>query len=273
VSSNANNNFLVEVYSPRAWEGWSDFNEELRLALLHLDCPYDFSYVLNINLGQPDFERSILHFDPWDFSEAMETPECRAALISNIRKTVLDTLGSAASPFAFDTDVPGKRTTTSINLKVHNIAPALGRLPHRFGRLLNSLSGYAPEGMFDQILQYNILGKKLQRRQLPNQRPQGKTRVLLIDVTRLKFLTDEPQHPTYRKHFLDSIERHILEEIGAERKVDLVIFAKMGLVPQFFFCCAGGAFAEREIAAFVGDNRQVQVLRKCNEFVVMSEID
>lgn len=271
IACNSDNNFLVEVYSPRSWEGFHDFNEELRLALLHLDCPYDFSYRVNINLAQPDFERSILHFDPWDFSEAMEMPERRFAIIRQIREGVLDKLGTDASPFVFDTDVTGKRTTSRINIKVDHITQDLGRLPNRSDAGYYSLTGYAPKRMFDQVIQRKVVGKKLQRRQLPCERPKDGVRVLLIDVTRLTFLTDEAQYPTYRESFLDSIERHLMERIGAERGVDLIMFARMSLDPQFVFCCACGAYGETEIDAFVGDGRKLQVLRRSSEFVVSGE--
>ena len=271
-ASNSNNNFLVEVFSPRTWEGLSDFNEELRLALLHLDCPYNFSYIVNIDISQSDFDRDILHFDPWDFSQVMKTPKSRFDIIGSIRKTVLDKLGTDASPFAFDTDVTGKRTIVRINVNIDNITHNLSRLPNRLGTLLNSLSDYAPEGIFDQVLRRNILNNKLQDKQLPNERPKDGIRVLLIDVTRLTFLADEFQHPTYQKSFLDSIEKHLLKRTGVGQGVDLIIFSKTRVVPQFVFCCACGAYAENEIAAFVGDDRQIQVLRRCGEFVVMGEV-
>ena len=269
IARNSDNNFLIEVYSPRSWEGFHDFDDELRLALGHLDCPYDFSYRVNINLAEPDFERGILHFDPWDFSDAMETPERRFAIIRQIRESVLDKLGTAASPFAFDTDVAGKRTTTRVNLKVKNISQDLGRLPDRLGVGLSSLSGYAPERMFDHVLERKVAGKKLHRGQLPYEKPKDGVRVLLVDISRLTFLTDEPQHPAYQKSFLDTIERHLAERIGPEQQVDLIMFAKMSLDPQFVFCCACGSEGESQIAAFFGDGRKLQVLRRSSEFVVV----
>jgi len=268
IARNSDNNFLIEVYSPRSWEGFHDFEDELRLTLGHIDCPYDFSYHVNINLAQPDFERGILHFDPWEFSEAMETPDRRFAIIRQIRDGVLEKLGTATSPFAFDTDVTGKRSTTRISIKVKDISRNLGRLPARSGLQFFSLSGYAPERMFDHVLQRRVVGKKLHRGQLPHKKPKDGVRVLLIDLTRLTFLTDEPQYPAYRKFFLDSIERHLLKRIGAEQAVDLIIFAKMSLDPQFVFCCASGADGESEITNFLGDGQDLKVLRRIGEFVI-----
>jgi hypothetical protein len=211
---------------------------ELRLTIGHLDCPYDFSYRMNVNLAQPDFERGILHFDPWDFSEAMETPEHRFSIIRQIREGVLDKLEATASPFVFDTDVTGNRTKTRINIKVEDISRDLGRLPSRLGAGFFSLTGYAPERMFDDVLQRKIVGKKLHRRQLPYKKPKDAVRVLLIDISRLTFLTNEPQHPAYRKFFLDTIERHLLERIGPEQAVDLIMFATMNLgsAVRFLLC-------------------------------------
>jgi len=271
IARNSDNNFLIEVYSPRSWEGFHDFDDELRLALGHLDCPYDFSYGVNINLAQPDFERGILHFDPWDFSEVMETPERRFAIIRQIREDMLDKLGAAASPFAFDTAVTGNRTTTRINIKVKDISRDLGRLPARLGVGFFSLTGYAPERMFDHVLQRKVVGKKLHRRQLPYKKPKDGVRVLLIDVSRLTFLTDEQQNPCYRKFFLDTIERHLLERIGPEQRVDLITFVKMNLDPQFVFCCARGADGESEIASFLGDGQKLEVLRRISEFVIAGQ--
>lgn len=268
IACNSYNNFLVEVYSPRSWEGFDDFYEELRLALKHLDCPYNFSYRLNINLADPDYERGILHFKPWEFSEAMETPDRRFAVIKKIRGGVLGKLGTNTSPFEFDTDVTAKRTATRINIRVDDINQDLGRLPVRLFDGGYPLTGYSPERMFDRDLERKVVGKKLQRRQLPYEKPKDGVRVLLVDVTRLTFLTDEAQYPYYRKSFLDSIERHLLNRIGPERRVDLVMFAKMRLDPEVIFCCACGPDGESEIAAFVGDRRKLQVLRRSSEFVV-----
>jgi hypothetical protein len=272
IACNSHDNFLVEVYSPRSWEGFHDFYEELRLALKHLDCPYNFSYRVNINLAEPDYERGILHFNPWEFSQAMKTPERRLAVIRKIRDSVLDKLRTDTSPFAFETDVAAKRTTTRISIKLDDINQNLARLPDRlFDGGYYSLTGYAPEKMFEQNLRRKVVGKKLERRQLPYEKPKDGVRVLLVDVTRLTFLTDETQCTYYRKSFLDSIERHLLDRIRPERRVDLVMFAKMSLDPEIIFCCACGPDGESDMAAFVGDGRKLQVLRRSSEFVVAAQ--
>jgi len=237
----------------------------------NLDCPYNFSYHVNINLAQPDFERGVLHFDPWDFSDVMEIPERRFAIIRQIRENVLNRLGADACPFAFDMDVAGRRTTTRISIKVKDINQDLGRLPDRLGIGFSSLTRYAPERMFDHVIQGKVVGKKLHRGQLPHEKPKDGVRVLLVDVMRLTFLTDEPLHPSYRKSFLDTIVRHLSQRIGAKQDVDLIIFAKMSLDPQFVFCCARGAFGEKEIAEFVGDGRKLRVLRRVGEFVIAGQ--
>jgi hypothetical protein len=269
IARSSDNTFLIEVYSPRSWEGFHDFYEELRLALKHLDCPYNFSYRVNINLAEPNYELGILHFNPRDFSDAMETPERRFSVIRKIRDSVSDRLGTDTLPFEFDTDVTAKRTATRINIKVDDINRELGRLPDR---LLDggcySLTGYAPERMFDRDLGRKVVGKKLQRKQLPYKKLKGETRVLLVDVTRLTYLTDEVQFTYYRNSFLESIERHLMDRIGSERGVDLVIFAKMSLDSEIVFCCACGTGGEREMAAFVGEDRKLKIVRRSGEFVV-----
>jgi hypothetical protein len=271
IAYNSYNNYLVEVYSPRSWEGFDDFYEELRLALKHLDCPYNFSYRVNINLAAPDYDRGILHFKPWEFSEVMETAEHRFAVIKKIRGGVLGKLGTNTSPFEFDTDVTAKRTATRINIRVDDINQDLGRLPVRLFDGGYPLTGYSPERMFDRDLGRKVVGKKLQRKQLPYIKPKGGVRVLLVDVTRLRYVTDEAQFTYYRNSFLESIERHLLNRIGPERGVDLVIFAKMSLDPEIVFCCAFGTSGESEMAAFVGDARKIEIIRRSGEFVVASQ--
>ena len=185
--------------------------------------------------------------------------------------TYLQRLRTDTSPFEFDTDVTAKRTATRINIRVDDINQDFGRLPVRLFDGGYPLTGYSPERMFDQVLQRKVVGKKLQRRQLPYEKPKDGVRVLLIDVTRLTFLTDEAQYPCYRKSFLDSIERHLLNRIGPERRVDLVMFAKMRLDPEIIFCCACGPDGESEMAAFVGDDRKLKVGRRSGEFVVAGQ--
>ena len=271
IACNFHNNFLVEVYSPRSWEGFDDFYGELRLALKHLDCPYNFSYRVNIKLAEPDCERGSLHFKPWEFSEVMKTAESRFAVIKKIRVGVLDKLGTDTSPFEFDTDVTAKRTATRINIRVDDINQDLGRLPVRLFDGGCPLTGYPPERMFDRDLRRKVVGKKLQRKQLPYKKPKGGVLVLLVDVTRLTYLTDEARFTYYRNSFLESIERHLMDRIGPERGVDLVIFTKMSLDPEIIFCCACRPDGESEIAAFVGDRRKLQVLRRSGEFVVAGQ--
>jgi len=125
--------------------------------------------------------------------------------------------------------------------------------------------------MFDHVLRRKVVDKKLYRGQLPHEKSKDGIRVLLVDVIRLTFLTDEPSHPTYRKLFLDAIELHLSERIGANEGVDLVVFAKMSLDPQFVFCCARGAFSEKAITEFVGDGRKLQILRRIGEFVIVGQ--
>lgn len=201
----------------------------------------------------------------------METPERRFAVIRTIRDSVLDNLVTDASPLEFDTDVTAKRTTTRINIRVDDINQDLGRLPVRLPGGYYSLTGHSPENMFERDLRRKVVGKKLQRKQLPYKKPKDGSRVLLVDVTRLTYLTDEAQYPYYRKSFLESIERHLMDRIGPERGVDLVIFAKMSLDPEIVFCCAFGTSGESEMAAFVGDYRKLKVIRRSGEFVVAGQ--
>jgi hypothetical protein len=147
----------------------------------------------------------------------------------------------------------------------------LGRLPVRLFDGGYPLTGYSPERMFDRDLGRKVVGKKLQRKQLPYIKPKGGVRVLLVDVTRLRYLTDEAQFTYYRNSFSESIERHLLNRIGPERRVDLVMFAKMRLDPEIVFCCACGTRGESEIAAFLGDDRKPKVVRRSGEFVVAGQ--
>jgi hypothetical protein len=209
-------------------------------------------------------------FDPWDFSEAMKTPDVRFDTIRDILKRVLDNLDAEASSFTLHKDVGGKRTTSRICLTIKNVTNVAGKLPSRGYYETTPLSGYAPEAMFCQVVKQNIIGK-LDRGQLPPERPSDGIRVLLIDIARLDFLTNEMQYPIYRELFLDSIARHLADRTGATRQVDLIIFASMNLVPQFVYCCACGANAESEIAAFVGDSKKLQVLTRHDDFLVAGE--
>jgi hypothetical protein len=276
VARNAKNNFMVEVYSPREWQGLSDFMDELLEALLHLDWPYDFSFDVDIqrvrcDLGQGGAPANSYYFNPWDFSAAMGTPKLRFNKIQDILNKVLANLGPQAPPFTINTDVQGAETTTTISLTLKDISRTTAGLPRRLCGAITPLDGYAPEIMFDKIVERNII-RKMDKGQLPSQGSKGAIRVLLVDLARLDFLDGlEERHPMYRKQFLDSIACHLSNKVGATRQADLVVFARMNLAPQFIFCCASGPDAQEEIAAFAGKNKKLQVLRRHDDFLVVGE--
>lgn len=209
----------VEVYCPRDWNGLYYFLEEMRLGILHLDVPWDFYFEISMELIN-DFcpEGKSLWFDPWQFSKVNENPADRWAKIRPILSQIETNL-SGATRAEIVACLPNEDLNVLFEVRLFQIQKSQGHTPARIGTVSGpTLSGYAPEGMFDRLVERRIL-KKIQKGQAQSLQ-RAHFRALIVDISRLGY-TSEFTHPYYLQQFGQSVEKHMDSE---ELDVDLVVF-------------------------------------------------
>lgn len=209
----------VEVYCPLDWGGMDRFFEDLRLGLLHLDIPLDFNFEFTMKvMDQFDSEGRPLWFNPWQFSEATENPKERWARIKPFWAEVQRGLTESERQ-AFIARVPDESLNTISEIRLDQIRNSLDCMPNRFGSIIPpTLTGYAPEAMFDHLIAKRVLKKirKGQAQSLPGEH----LRALIVDVSRLDD-AHQFQHPWYLKRFAQTVVKHIDPE---KVDIDLVAF-------------------------------------------------
>jgi hypothetical protein len=206
----------AEVYCPRDWDGMNHFEDDLTLGVEHLDAPYDFQFKITLCLLKEfDPEGRRLLFDPWEFSEATEKGEVKTQPI------LAEVQGCLAPPAKREATVCSREECHNILIQVHlkEIETGKGRVPSRWGSVFPpTLTGYAPELMFDQLVTRRI-SKKLKKRQALILQGQH-IRALIVDVSGLGY-TSVFEQPCYLGRFGKSLRAHISSDL---LDVDLVLF-------------------------------------------------
>lgn len=194
---------VAEVYSPFDWDGLHHFEEELRLAILHIDIPRDFSFDIRMDLIRHfDSEGKLLRFNPWGFSQATDTSKKRLERLEPILRDLGDRLQGSAER-VFESKFADEPQNLLTSVRFDQIEESSGRVPVRSGFLsCITRSGYAPDWMFDT--RRGITGK-LRKRQ--TQRVKGEhLRALIVDVSKLAYVS-EFRHPWYRSQFKKTLGR------------------------------------------------------------------
>jgi hypothetical protein len=213
----------VEVYRPRDWEGIEALLDELRLALLHLDEPYDFAFRLEIDqLRQFDGDR-LVWLDPWQVSDAFEAPSRRDALVSDILTGLVAGLRGPGRRVEAVRELP--EINTRLRVELDPVRSARGGLPsRRFTGGGPPLTGYASEAMFDRLLRGRVLAKARERQ---TRGPDDSAlEVLVVDVSALGCRAEFPS-PVYLDKFAASASRHLHD---GNHSLDLIAFVEP-LVP------------------------------------------
>src|SRR6267143_1536738 len=151
----------VEVYCPRAWEELAQVHDDLNDFLQNLDLPYDYEFAVAMKQLDYGNEQSCVSLHPGDLSELI-TPPIREHLLRNLLSELIERIHGPQSTFV------AVRELKDINLRLmvdlSRIAASRGRLPARKGSISGpSLSGYAPEGMFDRLVNRNVRAKARKR--------------------------------------------------------------------------------------------------------------
>jgi len=215
----------VEVYCPRDWNGLEYFLEELMLGILHLDIPWDFSLEINMRLMHCfDSMGNILWFDPWKFSDAFDTPAKRWTKIGSILSQVETAITDHRTPKIIEC-LRDENLNILVEARENQARKSQGQMPNR--RIFlhpPSITGYAPEGMFDQLVKRRVL-KKIQKGQTQSL-PGNNIKALCVDISKLGY-RDEFFHPYYLQSFGKSIENHL--DHNNNVGVDIVAFCLHGV--------------------------------------------
>ena len=262
----------VEVYAPRYWEGLEDFVDELRLCLMHLDVPYDYSCRVKIDLCRPFPARDVLHFDPWDFSEVMkEMPARKNWLTSSLPRIRSALLGSP--PLAeVQGEVKGERTTSWVQLSFSEVSRSGWLIPDRLSTCILSKSGYDPVRAFDQVLRLRVCGDrgKLLRGQFFSDDP-NTAGVLVVDLNRLDFLTTKEQHTYYRQELVEVLVQTVCQSMLLI-PVDAVLFIRANDRIHFPFICVRDSAVALVEDVLVGSDRHLEELGRVGNVRVVGEL-
>jgi hypothetical protein len=205
-----------EVYAPRDWDGFELFVEDLRLYVLHLDVPWDFHFEISMDLiNHFDGEGKLLWFNPWKFSDAYQAPIDRA---SNIEPFIAEVgnMFKKGDGNEFKLELSDASNNVITTLACTRIQPAKNVIPIREGSFSPpTLTGHAPEFMFDRLIQTRI-AKKIGKKQA-SAVDSGSISALFVDISHLGYQT-EFRNPIYSRIFQESILSHI------HLKTDIVLF-------------------------------------------------
>ena len=206
-----------EVYAPRDWDGLEYFLEDLRLEVLHLDRPWDFHFEINMHIiSHFDDGGRLMYFNPWRFSDAYESPSSRTEVIGPWISDICSELDRSAPTEItkrFNDESQNVYTEVSINRIQRSEEPT----PIRSGICSPpTLTGYAPEIMFDRLVQRRILAK-IRKKQSSGL---GDFSALFVDISWLGYLT-EFEHPFYKGKFMESVIHHLDPD---QIEIDLVVF-------------------------------------------------
>jgi len=210
---------IIEVYAPRDWEGLDLFLYEIDLYLKYLDRPLDFVFNIDNQLiHRFDKNGKLLHFDPWKFSDAMENRIFRRKSIKNIIDFIEENLVDGCEE-NLEAIFLYEDFNVKTSLSINRIQKSKQNYPDRRGTFSPpTLTGYAPEGMFDLLVRKRILNKLHQRQ--TDRMPGNYYRILMVDISHLGYVS-EFEHPVYLSKFKQSLQCHL---VANQIQADLILF-------------------------------------------------
>jgi hypothetical protein len=203
--------FSIEVYCPRDWGPLNYFIDELRLSLLNLDFPINYKYSINIDtINDFNSEGALQNFNPWKFTEKFQSHKKRSKVIKNI----LSKIKNGQKNIDYEID----EINTLVKVSLDDIPNDNNLYPIRRTSSSFSLTGYAPDYMFEHLIKRRIRSKinKEQSEALPGEH----INVLIIDISKLGY-THSFSNYYYLKKFGEIIKQNLSGELAS---FDLVAF-------------------------------------------------
>jgi hypothetical protein len=195
----------VEVYCPRQWEGLDDFVDDLKDGLKNLDIGFNYEFRADISqLEHFNGAGELVQLHPVDLAHGLDTTT-RAVLVSDLLGELSAKLDDAIPSVTAARDRPDLNLKVSVTLRA--IQPSKDPIPLRRGVISPpSISGYAPEAMFDRLVGRRVRAKAA-KGQAVGQAPCS---LLIVDLSHSQ-LTRELEHSVYRAQFEQTLRARLGE--------------------------------------------------------------
>ena len=210
-----------EIYSPRDWDGMDNYFDEIKLSILNLDIHFDFIFNISMRIrNHLDDKGNLLRFDPWAFSDHFNEKterETEVQRISEIIKEQIIRNSNSRIKEIFEY----QELNVNLYIEIKRSQDSTFELPARVGFCSPpTLSGYAPEGMFNNLVKRRLL-KKLKKSQTANCNQKHKE-IYFINTSRLGY-SFEFDHQIYLTKFSKSLAGNLnINELNA----DIIVFYK-----------------------------------------------
>jgi hypothetical protein len=206
----------VEVYRPVEWEGLTALDAELRDKLKNLDAAFDFSLVLRIDW----LRESTTPPHPAELAAALDTAT-RDQIVDSLVHWLNSRLAAGYTQGGFA--VARDELNLQAAIELRHAGPSRSTRPDRvIAEGGPTLSGYAPDAMFDRLVRGRVV-KKLSAGQAA--RPGVAEYSLLVVDLGGSEITSELFVPFYRESFGRSLERLLGSGL---RGYDLVAICESG---------------------------------------------
>lgn len=212
---------LVEVYRPVEWEGLDEIGRDATDAMKNLDVPFEYLWRWEPTRLE-DFDLSgsrprLLSLHPEPLSDAIERDNRRAALIHPLVDQLRRRLLAGEQP-PLEAASTHREMNVRLTLTIEEAAPREDA-PARDGIVGGlSLSGYAPEAMFERLVKEKVRDKAGKRQA----RSDGTAlEILVVDVSGSKIESELRHEDYYRPRFLAT-----LKELEGDLSYDAIVFCE-----------------------------------------------
>lgn len=201
----------VEVYAPRTRLGLDLLMDELQDPVKNLDEPIDFRFDIRVDqLSRADSEQRPLWLHPTILGRGLDAG-IRLETVGRLMHSLMEQLQTSPASATAKMEIGDLNIRVEITLT--EIRTRGGELPNRLGWIHDPpLSGYAPEGIFANLVQRRV-SAKLRKGQGPKSGV-APVSLLGIDMAHCNDLTTELSHPGYRADFEATLEKHLKDLHG-----------------------------------------------------------
>ncbi len=218
IASGQGLELAVEVYCPRAWEGLAYLFDDLKDVLKNLDRPYEYDFAVSLQQLVHIAGARLIQLHPSELSDLL-TPPVRKQLLGELVEELRRGLDGGGSQLLIER----RRTelNLSISVELTSVAASAGPVPRRNGTLLGpTITGYAPDAMFDRLVDRKVREKARERQAVGH--ASTSLSLLVVDLSHSE-LARELEHPLYCRRFAEILDRRLG---GGLEGYDLIAFCK-----------------------------------------------